>query len=218
MRFTLLRTRAAGALAVFALLAPGTTAHADIVFNNFGPLNAFGDSGRLVQGESVGTIGNVDQAVQFSVGANPYDLTLVSLGVHANDPPNTGTGPIDVQIATNSAGLPGAVLGTVQVNVAATGKQVITANFNSSVQLDPNTSYWVIANGRTTFDGAWNFNSIGDMGPTAGRTEGFPWNLRPDDTRMALRVEGNIVPEPAAVSLICVGGITALLRRRSRTR
>jgi len=54
---------------------------ADIVFNNFGPSNAFSDNGRLLQGESVGTIANVDQAVAFGVGANSYKLTSISLGI-----------------------------------------------------------------------------------------------------------------------------------------
>jgi hypothetical protein len=67
--------------------------------------------------------------------------------------------------------------------------------------------------GQTTFDGSWNFNSVGDVGPTAGRSDGFPWNLRPQDDRMALRVEGNAVPEPASLGLLACVALLAPRRR-----
>ena len=199
---------------VVAVLAAAPAARGVVVFNNFGAANAFGDSGRLVQGPDVNTIGDVDQAVKFTVGAGgPFDLTSAALGIHAASSPAIGTGPVDVQLAADSAGLPGAVLASATVNVNATGKQLITANFPGLQQLSPNTSYWVIMNGQGAFDGGWNFNSTGDTGPTAGRSDGMAWNLRPDDTRMALRVEGNVIPEPAALGLLTTAA-AALLRRR----
>jgi hypothetical protein len=197
-----------------ALVTP--VASGAVVFNNFGPLNAFGNSGRLVQGPDVNTIGDVDQAVKFTVGAGkPFDLTSASLGIYAVSSPAIGTGPVAVQLAADSAGLPGAVLASTTVNVNATGKQMITANFPGLQQLNANTSYWVIMNGQTTFDGAWYYNSTGDTGPTAGRSDGFPWNLHADNTRMALRVEGNVVPEPAMAGLVCTA--IALVGRRRRS-
>ena len=208
-------TRLATVVCLLVIVAAATSAQAVVIFSNFGPFNAFGDSGRLVQGPDVNTIGDVDQAVKFTVGAgSPFDLTSATLGIHAVSSPAPGTGPVSVQLATDTNGVPGAVLAATTVNVNATGKQTITANFGGLQQLNANTSYWVIMDGEGTFDGSWNFNSIGDMGPTAGRSDGFPWNLRPDDTRMALRVEGNVVPEPAALGLVATAAV-ALLRRRS---
>jgi hypothetical protein len=190
------------------------TARADIVFNNFGAGDAFSDSGRLLQGESVGTIANVDQAVAFVVGANSYKLTSISLGIFADTSPNVGTGPLNVVLASDSGGLPGASLANQVLNVNTTGKQVVTATFGGSTQLNANTTYWVIADAQTTFDGSWNFNSIGDKGNTAGRSNNGPWDLRVNDDRMALRVQGTLVPEPA--SLAVIAGMLGLILRRPR--
>jgi hypothetical protein len=201
---------------VASCLVLGTpfTVRADIVFNNFGPGDSFSDSGRLLQGESVGTIANVDQAVQFVVGANNYKLTSISLGIFADTSPNVGTGPLNVILAADSAGLPGASLANQVINVNSTGKQVVTANFPGVPQLNANTTYWVIADAQTTFDGSWNFNSIGDVGNTAGRSNNGAWSLRVNDDRMALRVQGTLVPEPASLALL--GGALALVLRRPR--
>ena len=207
-------TRLAAVVCLLVTIATATSAQAVVIFNNFGPFNSFSDGGRLVQGPDVNTIGDVDQAVKFTVGAgNPFDLTSATLGIYATSSPLIGTGPVAVQLAADANGAPGAVLASSTVNVNATGKQTITATFPGLQQLDANASYWIIMNGQTTFDGSWNFNNIGDLGPTAGRSDGFPWNLRPKDDRMALRVEGNAVPEPASLGLLACVALLAPRRR-----
>jgi hypothetical protein len=206
-------TSAALAAALFTV-AP-SSARGDIVFNNFGAADAFGNSGRLLQGESVGTIGDVDQAVSFTVGGSPYNLTLVSLGINIGGP-GVNTGLLDVEIWSNAAGLPGAALDVVTLNVNSQGKQIVTANFGGSPQLSAGTTYWIVADARTTLDGGWNFNSTGDVGNTAGRSDNGPWSLRVDDDRMALRVEGTLVPEPASVAMLGLAAAAGLGRRRAR--
>lgn len=197
------------AIAAIALLGTGLGAQAAVVFNNFGPGDAFSDGGRILQGETVGTIADVDQAASFTVGGTPHLLTIVSLGINVSPSPNIGTGPLNIVIAADAAGVPGATLRTLPLNVNATGKQIVTVADNGTLQLDANTTYWVIADGKTTFDGAWYFNNVGDVGATAGRTNLGPWNLRPDDDRYALRVEGRPVPEPASAALLALSTVLA---------
>jgi hypothetical protein len=186
-----------------------SAARADIVFNNFGAADAFGDSGLLLQGPAVGTIGDVNQAAAFTVGATDVFLTSVQLGISTGGP-GPGTGPIDVLLAADAAGLPGATLQSSLVNVNVTGKQVISAPYNGLLQLTANTTYWVVADAEGTFDGGWNFNSIGDTGATAGQTEGNPWNLHAPDQRFAFRIQGRLVPEPTSV-MLCVIGLIAVV-------
>jgi hypothetical protein len=129
------------------------------------------------------------------------------LGIFITDSPTVGTGPLDVIVAGDAAGSPGAVLRTLPINVNATGKQVITVVDDGTFLLDANTNYWIIADAEDSFRGSWNFNSIGDVGLTAGQSEGNPWNLRPDDDRYALRVEAQIIPEPSTLA----GAVIVLL-------
>jgi hypothetical protein len=198
------------------VIAFAAAANADVVFSNFGPLDAFGDSGRLLQGPDVGTIGDVNQAAAFSVGPTGFYLTGVDLGINCGGP-GVNTGPINVVVAADAGGSPGAALRTTLVDVTLQGKQVISAAYDGSLPLTANTQYWVIADAEGTFDGGWNFNSIGDVGLTAGQTEGLAWNLRSDDTRYAFRVEGRPVPEAATVALLAAIGLSlATIRGRRR--
>jgi hypothetical protein len=207
--------------AALLVLSLSSAARADVIFNNFGTGDTFPDSGRIVQGEAVNNIGNVDQAVGFTVPAsNNYDLTDIRIGIGVFSSPFNGEGPLDIILAADSGGLPGAALKTFSLNINSTGEQIAHASGGATLQLNAGTQYWVIADGKTTFDGGWEFNPIGDMGPTAGRSDNGPWNLHVDDkTRMALRVEGRAIPspEPASVVLLAMGaiGLVTLCGRRN---
>ncbi len=192
----------------------GSSTQAATIFNNFGPGDTFSNGGRIVQGPAVGTIGDVNQAASFTVGATDFLLTDIYLGIHVNDPPNVGTGPLDILVAADAGGSPGGILRTLPINVNSTGKQVITVVDGAQI-LSANTTYWIIADGEGSFDGSWNFNSIGDVGLTAGQTEGNPWNLRPMDDRYALRVEGRVVPEPTSgfLTVLSAAGAWAIGRK-----
>lgn len=205
------------AIGAVVLLALAISADGAIVFNNFGPGDTFADFGLILQGESVGTIANVDQAAAFTVGSNSYSLTSVSLGISVDTPPNTGTGPLDIIIASDASGLPGSALKTYSLNVNTTGKQIVTGSGGSAFTLDANTKYWVIADARGTFNGAWNDNTIGDIGPSAGRSNNGPWSLQSTSSvnHFAFRVEGQVVPEPAS-GMVLLGLVVVVLAGAGR--
>lgn len=203
-------------------LSLAQVAQGDIVFNNFGAGDTFGASGRILEGEDVNQVGDVDQAASFLVGAQAYLLTEISLGINVRSSPAIGTGPLDVVIAADVGGAPGGELQHVLLDINVTGEQVASASFPGTLLLEPNTTYWVIADAMDTFDGAWNFNSIGDLGITAGRTDLNPWNVRVLDDHYAFRVEGRpvdiVVPESGAgllfgLTIFGLGGYTWHRRR-----
>ncbi len=190
---TILRCTMASA-AMFAV-SLFSAARADIIFNNFGAGDTFGNSGLLLQGPAVGTIGDVNQAAAFTVGATDVILTSVQLGINTGGT-GPGTGPIDVLLAANAAGLPGATLQSSLVNVNVSGKQVISAGYNGTLQLSANTTYWVVADTEGTFDGGWNFNTTGDTGLTAGQTEGNPWSLHARISALPFASRAGWCPSP----------------------
>lgn len=189
-------------------------AEAAVLFSNLGPGDSFSFGGRLVQGPDVGTIGDVNQASTFTVGPTGAFLTSVSLGINANDPPNVGTGPVDVSITADAGGAPGAILRTLPANVGVSGEQLLTLPDDGTLLLSANTTYWVLMDGEGSFNGSWRFNTTGDTGLTAGQSEPNPWNVRVDDERYALRVNGQLVPEPTTALLALLGATAALLPRR----
>jgi hypothetical protein len=212
----------AGALAALVIATSAATANADTIFNNFLPGNTFSEAGRLLQGPDVHNIGDVDQAVAFTVGPQDYFLTSVLLGLSVSGAgsPFDGTGPLKVEIASDLGGLPGSVLLSIDTMVVQPPThQVVTVTSPGVLKLSANTTYWVIANTQGLFDGAWNYPDYNnpDAGPTAGRSNNGAWSLhaQPNDGRMALQVNGFLdrssVPDDGASWALLGAGVCGLM-------
>ncbi len=200
------------------LVAFSSLATADVVYSNLGPGDMFAISGRILSGPDHDAFGDVNQAASFSVGPTAHYLTDVVLGLGVTDTPASPFVPssVNVVVAADAAGAPGAVLLTMPYSITTPGDQLISVQDAGFVLLDANTNYWVIADAQGEFSGAWRFNSEGAMGLTAGQTNGNAWNLRPNDEMLALRIEGNrAVPEPATLCLALLS--LMVLPRRKRT-
>jgi hypothetical protein len=79
---------------LLAAAALGTlSASADIIFDNFGPGDSFSATGRILEGENVGQIADVDQAASFTVGSESYFLTTITLGWASSSPRTTPVFP-----------------------------------------------------------------------------------------------------------------------------
>ena len=194
---------------MFFLMAFATSsAFADVVYNNLGPGDTFSAGGRILTGPDNISFSDINQAASFSVGPTAHYLTDVVLGLGVRDTPASPFVPssVNVVVADDNSGAPGAVLLTMPYSITTPGDQAITVQDAGSVLLAANTNYWVIADAQGAFDGAWRFNNQGAFGLTAGQSSGNAWNLRPDDEMYALRVNGNpAVPEPTTLLLAVLG-------------
>jgi len=215
-------SRFSSMLVTAVVLSFCSVSHADIIFDNFGPGFSFPDVGRILQGELVGNIANIDQAASFTTGQNGAFVTDVKLGIYVSSPANSpfdGRGPLDVIVASDAGGLPGAALSTTSLNVNNFLGQVVDAPVAGSVQLNANAQYWIIADAKGKFDGAWEFNPINDFGPAAGRSNNGPWSLHnANDPRMVFQVEGRLVPEPTSIGFVATALVSMAWMRMARRR
>lgn len=216
-------------LAVFALLGVGAVrGMADVIFNNFGPGDAYiTGAGRAVG--AVGPTGDVSEvATAFTVAGGGFTLDQLTVGVSLF----SGQNQLDVTLAaSDGAGIPGTLLETFRFENAmgplGSNNPPLIANSTVRPLLSEGAQYWVIASASGATGAVWNFNSTGGEGLTASRTNGGPWSL--DDAQplqAALRVSGmrlpgpepSPVPEPSALALLAAGALGLYSRGRVRRR
>jgi len=200
----------------FVVAAPPS--QAAVIYNNFGAGDAYNHTGGwAVTGPDVLHLGNWDIAMPFSVSEPGVMLDKVELAVARHSGPNE----LDVWVMSDSAGVPGEVLEAFHFTNAMGGSFSPPLSALSVVQpiLSAGATYWLAASTDTTTDAGWMENSTGDSGIIGYRSTGGWVSVSPRD-RCAFRISGtpqgaNVVPEPATLGLLALGGL-ALLRRRRR--
>lgn len=206
-----------------ALPAP---ARADVLFNNFHPVNNgyLGNTGWTVS-NGIDLMVHLEQAAVFTVPAGDHFLNSIELALGHLFGPNV----VHVTLRADANNAPGAAIQTVtvvdQINPMPTEPKnnfpPVVANFGGTSVLQGGTNYWVSLSSDTSVPNswlAWNYNTTGDLGLRAQRTDGGPWSTHTGDPRGAFRVNGTPVPEPACAAAMLVATLGLTLRRRPRTR
>ncbi len=189
-------------------------------------------------GASVGTIYSsaprvIGQSFTTDNSAATFSLTTVSLMFFQN----TGTiADFSVSIRTNSASLPGTVLGTLTGSVSPTaGITPQQYDYTSGgITLAANTTYWVTwgystPTGGGTFFGNPQVNTgvTGQwtLGNSALSTDGgsnwFPSTSAPQVNQIAIQATATAIPEPgtyAVIAGLAMLGYAAVRRRRTVAR
>lgn len=144
----------------------------------------------------------------------PTSETLLSI-----DAKISKGGNASMWIFSDSAGLPGSMLGSFDINPPA-NSYVVGNNFpytGPTITLAPSTPYWIVAGAPTgTANYVWGYTGSASTGPGSipqnwaftGIQNG-PWTPQ---TGFAYFLQVNVVPEPASMSLLAFGA--AMLRRR----
>jgi len=203
------------ALTAMSFLAAGT-AQAGVVLSNMGA-NGLTDTA---------TSGNTNTdilatnllAAGFSTGGVAQRLDWISLVTFNN---NSATKTIEIY--TDNAGSPGSLFATsVATNVG--GRGVYQFNF-SGVNLAASTSYWI----RPAVGLSWYIEDNGDA-PVAQNGSGYAsigyrrstnggTSWLNSNNKYTLGISASDVPpvpEPTLTSLLCLGGIAFMRRRKSK--
>ncbi len=191
---------------LLGLLALSTTLQAAVIFTTGGNPD-FGVGGKRLDGP-----GNEwDMAMRFTTpGDADYPLGGVDLALWHS----TGSALVDVMVAPDVSGHPGAALETVQVTAPDTAG-LVWAVFSGNSILSANTAYWVWLSAPTAgSESFWKDSSPGLSGTKASSADGgATWN---PGTATLSAFEVNTLPEPATLSLLSLGlGVLVARGRRS---
>jgi hypothetical protein len=204
------------------VLFAGSSANAGTLFSNLNadPLSKYNSgSSWIIQGSSVGQY--FAQGFTFTPSATE-NLSQVDIALQLVD----GSDAVVVTLNADSAGLPGAVLETWNVNgLPGIGTCCVLQTLLPAVPLTLNfgTTYWLVATpGAATTHVGWNLNNTGSTGPRAVQnSSGGAFTIfAPNDDRGAFDIIGTaaVVPEPATIAFAAAGlALLGALRLRRKS-
>jgi hypothetical protein len=192
---------ALGVAAAVLPLGTPSAAHADVIYDNFGP----GDQYQLFTGLAIGLVAGgrfQEQADAFVVTGGDYLLDTVVVAASRIAGPNV----FDVLLTTDDNNQPGSVLEAFHFTDLGPFGQPNPPLVGTS-ELHPllrdGEQYWLVFSTTPTAQMVANWSVLGPS-TIAFRTDGGRWfTIR--DTPGAARVTGSPVPEPGALVLVGIG-------------
>ena len=203
-------------MAVLAVLAAGDAGAGITVFDNYAPgwEHCHGDSWGVggAPGAEWG-LEFIQMAMAFvpQQGGPVSDIWLTTGHI-------SGTNLLNVWLAQDLGGQPGTMIESWAVESQGPLYQdplptpPIHLLPQTSPVLEPGVQYWLVATpGAVDMTGGWYWNLQQVNGTRAYSIKGGDWQV---DTHVQGAFRVDVVPEPATLSLLGLGGLGALLRRR----
>lgn len=206
----------------FILVGSGAAASADVLHSNFGPNDAYDTTfgWTLSYGGPLGGDAYED-AVPFTVTGGDYLFNSAEVAV------NRFWGPdlVHFNLHADDSGVPGTVLDSTSASgVVKPGTLAppMLADFGGDFILEEGQTYWLaLRTEETDAHLSWAFNVVDDFGLRAWQLNNGPWHPAmgipgTDSERGVFRINGTLVPAPAALALLSVAGAARIRRRRDQ--
>jgi hypothetical protein len=223
LRTRLLALALMGPLAI-AALGSGRTAQAGYLATDLGTGGTYNVSSGYTLSGPQATIGTgYSLAVEFTVsGTQPIAFGSAQLALQYH----SGVDALTVMLMTNSKGLPGSTLESIQLSNIPTGPSLVTATSTVNTLLTPGTEYWLVAVASQTTYMTWMMNNQGKSNDlayevvTGSGPQGWQADSGGTDVAFSISTTAVAVPSPSTASLLGVGLLTVggVSARRRRTK
>jgi hypothetical protein len=134
---------------------------------------------------------------------------------------DSGTNSLDVTLAADNSGAPGAAIETFHFDNAmgafGDANPPLQADSVTHPTLDSGVTYWLVASATGDTYAIWN-DSLSDTSGAASQnlSDGLGWSFYPGETTGAFRITA--VPEPASLGLFGAGMLAAIGLHLARKR
>jgi hypothetical protein len=195
-------------------------ASADVLYSNFGANDIYDTTygWTLAYGGPLG--GDIyEDAAAFTVTGGDYFFNSAEVAVSRFWGPDI----VYFNLHADDGGIPGAVLDSTSASgtvAPGTLAPPMVADFGGDFVLQDGQTYWIaLRTEETDAHLSWAFNVVDDFGLRAWQLNNGPWNPAygdpgTDSERGVFRINGTIVPTPAALSLLALAGAARIRRRR----
>jgi len=193
------------------------------VYDNFGAGDTYDTgAGWAVTGPSsiLGSGFNYEAAMRF-VPNEKYSFVSADLAVSLD----SGTNSLDVTLAADNSGAPGAAIETFQLNndmgTFGVANAPLEADSVTHPILDSGVTYWLVASATGDTYAIWN-DSLSDTSGGSGNA-GTGWSFQSGNPTAAFSITGAAltpVPEPGSIALFGTGMLAAIgfhLARKRRS-